>query len=243
MERFEGFSEFVYSWYLQENKQGKLIERCRTMDKQKKDHKLTSFLNGHPSLSWMQNIFDKKFDAAASTLKKLAQDEVDSVTRQKTMLSLSKLSKLASKINSDSEEFVETINTRLELIAFQEELPDYVLEHYGYNTMKPPVMSAKDLIFLYICQEYKDATELEFKKALDLLEFVSDSDLKNDLMLKIWKNAILRDNWNVDNVDSPMETLQNKMFFKLADISVVLGQYFFFLVMNNVCLVRIFIYF
>lgn len=226
MDRFEneGFSEYVYSWYLQQNKQGKLLERCKTFSKQRKEQKLTNFLSGHPSLLWLENVFERKFDNAAETLQKLAQEEVDSVIRQKTILSLSKLAKLVGN-ETDNEEFIENINARLELIAFQEELPDYLLEHFGYNTIKPQVIPAKDLIHLYICPEYKDATELEFKKALDLLSFIDESDLRNELMLQIWKNAIFRDSWNVESIDSPLDILQNKMFFKLADLSLVLGNF------------------
>lgn len=226
MNRFgnEGFSEFVYSWYMQENKQAKLINRCRKIAKTPNNHTLTRFLSDHPSLSWMKDVFAQNFDEAAKTLNALAVRETESIRRKKTMLSLSKLSKLAASNEQDRDEFVIGINKDLELIEFQEELPDYVLESYGYDTVKPAVISPKNLIHLYVCSEYRDSTELDFKKALDLLQYVNEDELRTNLKLKIWRMAILKDNWHEKNVDSPLEVLQGKMFYKLADLAIMLGK-------------------
>lgn len=226
MERFssEDFSEFVYSWYLQKNKQAKLIDRCRMYSKTKNTQKLTKFLSEHPSLSWMQKVFDRKFDEASDILNKLAYDENEFVTRKKTMLSLAKLSKLVTVGTQSENEDIDKINSELQLIAYQEDLPDYVLEQYGYNTLRPRVIPTKELIHLYICDEYKDSTEIEFKKALDLLVFIKDEVDREELKVTIWKNAILRDTWEDSNLESPLEVLQNKLFFKLADLALILGK-------------------
>lgn len=227
MDRFtnEGFSEFVYSWYLQENKQGKLIDKCRRLGKSKNMQKLSSFLSGHPSLSWLQYIYEKKFSMASDVLQNLASEETESVMRQKTMLSLAKLSKLASPTTTDEHDAnVQNINAQLDLVAFQEELPDYVLERYGYNVLKPSVIPPKDIISLYICSEYKDAGEVEFKKALEVLRYIDNEELKEELNLKIWRNAILRDSWNLGSTDAPLEVLQHTLFFKLVDLAIMLGN-------------------
>lgn len=226
MDRFsnDGFPEFVYSWYLQENKQGKLIDKCRRLGKSKNMQKLSGFLSGHPSLSWLQYVYEKKFSLASDVLQNLAAEETESLLRQKTMLSLAKLSKLASPVVVENDPIVENINLQLELVASQEELPDYVLEQYGYNIFKPCVIPPKDLIGLYICHEYKDAGEVEFKKALELLRYINNEELREELHLKIWRSAILRDSWNLGNVDSPLEILHHTLFFKLVDLALVLGK-------------------
>ncbi|XP_044263471.1 nuclear pore complex protein Nup133 [Tribolium madens] len=220
LERFsnEGFSEFVYNWFLKENKQGKLIDMCKHVGKSKNIQKLTNFLSGHPSLSWMQEIFDKKYNQAANTLQNLALNETESVTRQKTMFSLCKLAKLAS--GPVNEEFLKNVQSRLDLIAYQEDIPDYVLQQFGYDPIHIRVIPPKDLINLYICKEYTEAGELEFKKALDLLAFIDDEELRQEMSLKIWRYALLRDLWDHENLDSPMEILQNKLFFKLVDLAM-----------------------
>lgn len=226
MERFsnDGFTEYVYNWFLKENKQGKLIDRYRKVGKTKNMQKLTNFLSDHPSLSWMQQIFDHKFVLAADTLQKLGDEETESLTRQKTMYSLSKLAKLAGPNTSDVDSFTSNINSNLELVAFQEDLPDYVLQQFGYDTMSPRVIPPKDLVNLYICNEYADAGELEFKKALDILQFVDNDELREELYLKIWRSAILRDSWDYKNLDAPLEILQGTLFFRLVDLSIALGE-------------------
>ena len=226
MDRFsaEGFSEFLYSWYLKENKQGKLLKRYRKYGKAAINQKLTTFLTDHPMLFWMQSVFNKQYREAADTLKALANQETHSLIRQKTMFSLSKLAKIAEDNDCDVE-FVNDINSCLELVALQEQIPDYVLQHYSYDTLHPSVISPKDMVHLYTCIEYTDAKELEFKKALDLLIYVDDDELTNELRLKIWSAAILRDTWTERSSDSPLEILKNKLFFKLADLALILGTY------------------
>ncbi|XP_023018139.1 nuclear pore complex protein Nup133 [Leptinotarsa decemlineata] len=218
-----GFSEYVYNWYLKQNKQGKLIDRCRKSGTARNNQKLSDFLSDHPSLSWLQQIFDGKYPTAADTLRNLANNENESLTRQRTMLSLSKLAKLAGPNTNDINEYIENVNNSLDLVAFQEDLPDYVLQQFGYDVSQPPVIPPKDLINLYICKEYTDAGDLEFKKALDILTYIDNRELQEDLRLKIWRSAILRDSWNYKNLDSPLEILQGTLFFKLIDLSLVLG--------------------
>lgn len=226
MERFtnEGFSEFVYSWYLQENKQGKLIDKCRQLGKSKNMQKLSTFLSGHPSLSWLQYVYDKKFSLASDVLQNLASEETESVVKQKTMLSFAKLAKLASPVVDENDIHVKNINARLDLVALQEELPDYVLERYGYNVLKPSVIPAKDLINLYICSEYKEAGEIEYKKALELLRYISNDEQREELNLKIWRSAILRDSWTLGGIESPLEFLEHTLFYKLVDLAILLGN-------------------
>ncbi|XP_025830293.1 nuclear pore complex protein Nup133 [Agrilus planipennis] len=226
MERFgaEKFPEYLYNWYLQQNKQGKLINRCKTLSKTKVSQQLTSLLCEHPSLSWLQHIFDQKFTRASEALKNLAVQETESIMRQKTMLSLGKLSRLAAPENSGTTAYLEEVNTRLELVAFQEEIPDYVLQQFGYDTLKPRVIPPKDLVYLFTCSEYKEASEVEFKKALDILVYILDDDERNELWLMVWRRVVLRDTWFDGSLESPMEFLRNTLFYRLAELAIVLGE-------------------
>ncbi|KRT80940.1 hypothetical protein AMK59_5694, partial [Oryctes borbonicus] len=135
MDRFnnEGFSKFVYEWYMQENKQAKLVNRCRKFNKTS-NRTLYTFLSEHPFLSWMKDVFNQNFDGAAETLNDLALHETESVRRKKTMLSLSKLAKLAASDERNQDKFVDSVNRDLELIEFQEEVPDY--EPHQMNATK-----------------------------------------------------------------------------------------------------------
>ncbi|CAG9768028.1 unnamed protein product [Ceutorhynchus assimilis] len=228
MRRFKdtGFPDFVYNWYLKEGKQAKLLKRYRKVggNVPEGQEKLGKFLSDYPKLNWMQQIFDKDFASASETLKQLAEDETELVTRQKTMLSISKLAKLAAPAASDTVDQVADINKRLELISLQEAVPDYVLQQYGFDANKPRVLPARDLAVLFICPEFVDATEIDFKRALDVASFVEDESEKIELTLKIWRTALLRDNWDFANIDDPLECIQNTLFFKIVDLFIALGQ-------------------
>ncbi|KAL1492848.1 hypothetical protein ABEB36_011029 [Hypothenemus hampei] len=188
MKRFKnnGFPEFVYNWYLKEGKQAKLLKRYRVKESiPEGQDRLQRFLSSYPTLSWMQQIFDGDFASAAETLRLLSENERELITRQKSMISLSKLSKLAAPPASDTLDHLEDVNKRLQLIALQERIPDYVLEKYGCDSIKPRVFEPKELVALYISPEYEDSSEFDFQKALDVTNFTEDDNEKVELVLQV----------------------------------------------------------
>ncbi|XP_049818107.1 nuclear pore complex protein Nup133 isoform X2 [Aethina tumida] len=221
--RQDGFAEYMYNWFFKENKQGKLIDRYRQVGKSDNLQTLTKFLSDHPSLSWMQHIFDKKFAVGADTLNNLASTEVDSLDKYKTLLSMSKLAKLAGPNTADVDKYVDAINNKLKLVGYQKNLPGYVLQGHGFDVINPGVISAKDIINLYISSEYTDATEVEFRSALEMLKYITDYELRQELNVKIWCNAILRDTWDYKNLNEPMAVLQSTLFFKIIELCLALG--------------------
>lgn len=80
IERFKelNFSQFAISWHMKQNKQGDLFERFRN-----NQGELTKFLNNHPSLAWIQLIFNGEMSKASNVLKELAHNETDLVARKK----------------------------------------------------------------------------------------------------------------------------------------------------------------
>uniref|UniRef100_A0A1B0CE80 Nucleoporin Nup133/Nup155-like N-terminal domain-containing protein n=1 Tax=Lutzomyia longipalpis TaxID=7200 RepID=A0A1B0CE80_LUTLO len=208
IERFKDmdFSQFAINWHLRQNKQQDLFERFHS-----NQAALARFLHDHPSLAWVQFIFNGELLKAAETLHDLAQNETELVSRKKLILSLAKLSFFAS---GESSEHIETINNELNLIEYQEQLPIAVLQAFGYDTDNPKVLKAEEIINLYISEENEAATEYDFRKALEMLSFVEES---HSLKHKIWCAAILRDSWSDYNMDSPLNDMQNMMFFKLID--------------------------
>ncbi|XP_066258897.1 nuclear pore complex protein Nup133 [Euwallacea similis] len=227
MRRFKdtGFSEFVYSWYMKEGKQAKLLNRyCKSEEHLPEGReRLSRFLTAYPSLSWIQNICDKDFSSASEVLRQLGENETECVMTQKSMYSLSKLAKLAGPDASDSDDHIEDINKKLQLIEFQEQIPDYVLQQQGFDASKPKVLIPWQIVSLYINTHYVDAKELEFRKALDVISFIEDDNERAELTLQVWRAALLRDTWNFPNLDNPLDCLRETLFFKLVDISVYLG--------------------
>lgn len=68
---------------------------------------------------------------------------------------------------------------------------------------------------MLICEENEGSNEADFRKALELLAYIDESD---EVRRKIWCAAILRDDWQRVNVNVPQEDLQNLLFFKLVDL-------------------------
>ncbi|KAK0083764.1 hypothetical protein PV325_008252 [Microctonus aethiopoides] len=216
----QDFVGFLFSWYVKDGRQGQLVERCRRVGA----GELVDKILEHPELSWVQGSLNGEYRLAANTLHTLALQEVDLVKRKKTMLSLSKLSLLCSNESEDEiAEAASRINNELELIAHQEDLPDNVLQTYGYDTKKLRVLTPVELITLYTCEENSLANEFDFKKALDLLEYIVDNDDKSSLRLKIWARAALRDQWD-KTTKNPEKQIQQTMFCKLISLIHVMGN-------------------
>lgn len=222
MERFAShdFVGFLFSWYVKDGRQGQLIERCRRGGAPE----LTERLSEHPSISWVQTALTDELRLAANTLHSLAVQETELVTRKKTKLSLAKLALLASdEPENEIKDCVKRIDTELALIAHQEDLPAQVLATYGYDIDKLRVLTPTELIILYTCEENALANEYDFKKALDLLDFVEQEDERSSLKLRIWARVARRDKW--DSVTkNPEQQVQQTMFFKLMDLSHFMGN-------------------
>ncbi|EZA47610.1 hypothetical protein DMN91_012410 [Ooceraea biroi] len=215
----QDFAGFLFSWYVKDGRQGQLVERCRrggTVE-------LTEKLSEHPYLSWVQAALTDELRLAANTLHTLAVQEAELVTRKKSMLSLAKLALLASEESEDNvADYVKTIDNELALIAYQEDVPAQVLTTYGYDIEKLRVLVPRELIMLYTSSDNVIANEYDFKKALDLLDYVEREEDKLSLKLQIWARAARRNQW--DNVEkNPEQQIQETLFFKLMDLTFFMG--------------------
>ncbi|XP_036140660.1 nuclear pore complex protein Nup133 isoform X2 [Monomorium pharaonis] len=211
----QDFAGFLFSWYVKDGRQGQLVERCRRGG----TAELTEKLSEHPTLSWVQAALTDDLRLAANTLHNLAIQESELVTRKKSMLSLAKLALLASNEPEDKVmDCVKTIDNELTLIAYQEDLPAQVLMTYGYDIKKLRVLTPRELIMLYTSSDNVIANEYDFKKALDLLDYMEHEEDKSSLRLQIWARAARRNQW--DNVEkNPEQQVQETLFFKLMDLT------------------------
>lgn len=80
-------------------------------------------------------------------------------------------------------------------LLHQETLPEQLLAEKRLSLSAMPVLTASQLIGLYICEENRRANEYDFKKALDLLEYIDEEEDVNinDLKLEILCKALQRD--------------------------------------------------
>ena len=71
------------------------------------------------------------------------------------MLSLAKLSLLASDEQANKvDEGIQALNTQLDLVTYQEELPESVLLSYGYDTERLRVLTPAEIIKVSVCNYY-----------------------------------------------------------------------------------------
>lgn len=216
----EDFVGFLFSWYVKDGRQGQLVEKCRRGSSVELSEKLAE----HPTLSWVQSALTDDLRFAATTLHSLAIQENELVTRKKSMLSLAKLALLASDDpQKELQDYVKRIDNELALIAHQEDLPTQVLTIYGYDVEKLRVFTPTELITLYTSEDNIDANEYDFKKALDLLDYVEEKDEKASLKLRIWARAAKRDQWDIIG-KNPEQQVQEMVFFKLMDLVHFMGD-------------------
>lgn len=76
-----------------------------------------------------------------------------------------------------------------------------------------------NILQLLISEENEKATEDDFRRALELLHYVEDP---LDSRIQIWCAAILRDSWTTFDMNSPNQTIERMLFFKLIECCYLL---------------------
>nr|XP_012315270.1 nuclear pore complex protein Nup133 [Aotus nancymaae] len=210
----QNFSDFLFRWYLEKGKRGKLLSQPISQHGQ-----LANFLQAHEHLSWLHEINSQELEKAHATLLGLANMETRYFAKKKTLLGLSKLAALASDFSEDIlQEKIEEMAEQERFLLHQETLPEQLLAEKQLNLSAMPVLTAPQLIGLYICEENRRANEYDFKKALDLLEYIDEEEDINisDLKLEILCKALQRDNWSSsDGKDDPIEVSKDSIFVKI----------------------------
>ncbi|PVD32345.1 hypothetical protein C0Q70_07778 [Pomacea canaliculata] len=221
-----GFSQHLFNWYLKEGKRSQLLSHQFAHNPE-----LKSFLAAENTryLSWLHEINTGDFLAAHETLVDLARSEKVFLAKKKTLLSLSKLAALASDQQETLETNIEAINEELNLVQLQETLPSEALESISMDPKNMRVMTPSELIRMYAGDLNIFATEVDFKKALDLLQYVDKNDSAEDfdeLKLFIWCQAILRDKdrWTDDTETDPVKLRDDTVFFKTVDLAYTEGD-------------------
>ncbi|XP_066452121.1 nuclear pore complex protein Nup133 [Eleutherodactylus coqui] len=209
----QNFSDFLFRWYLEKGKRGKLLSQPVSQHEQ-----LTSFLQAHEHLSWLHEINSQDFKKAHRTLETLANMESRYFCKKRTLLGLSKLAALASDFQKDIlKEKIEEISSQERFLLYQETLPKQLLEEKRWELNLMPVLSPLEVLKLYISEENRRANEYDFKKALDLLEYIEDKDVEiEELKLDILCKAIKRDLLTtLDGKDDPIEAAKDSTFVKV----------------------------
>ncbi|XP_026166139.1 nuclear pore complex protein Nup133-like [Mastacembelus armatus] len=210
----QNFADFLFRWYMEKGKRGKLLSQPAAQHQQ-----LSSFLQAHQHLSWLHHIHVHNYHSAYRTLYSQANMETRYFVKKKTLLALSKLTALASDLPEDElNKEVADIVEQERFLLHQETLPRQLLEEKQQNPDTMPLLSAHNLIQLYVCDDNRGANEYDFKKALDLLEYVSEEDAVDidSLKCEIFSKALRRDDWSsADGNDDPLEAAKDSIFVKI----------------------------
>uniref|UniRef100_A0A7N8YDA3 Nuclear pore complex protein Nup133 n=1 Tax=Mastacembelus armatus TaxID=205130 RepID=A0A7N8YDA3_9TELE len=205
----QNFADFLFRWYMEKGKRGKLLSQPAAQHQQ-----LSSFLQAHQHLSWLHHIHVEKPHTHTH-----ANMETRYFVKKKTLLALSKLTALASDLPEDElNKEVADIVEQERFLLHQETLPRQLLEEKQQNPDTMPLLSAHNLIQLYVCDDNRGANEYDFKKALDLLEYVSEEDAVDidSLKCEIFSKALRRDDWSsADGNDDPLEAAKDSIFVKI----------------------------
>ncbi|KAK3530270.1 hypothetical protein QTP86_022422 [Hemibagrus guttatus] len=213
----QNFADFLFRWYMEKGKRGKLLSQPIAQHQQ-----LASFLQAHEHLSWLHHIHVQDFQSAHNTLYSQANTETRYFSKKKTLLALSKLTALASDMPEPLQrKQVNDIVEQERFLLHQETLPKQLLEDKQQKPDTMPLLSAHNLINLYICDENHGANEYDFKKALDLLEYIDKEDAVDITALKcaILSKALKKDwkeNWSdSDSSDDPLDAAKDSIFVKI----------------------------
>ncbi|KAJ3614211.1 hypothetical protein NHX12_017786 [Muraenolepis orangiensis] len=224
----QNFSDFVFRSYIAKGQRGKLLSQSSAHHDQ-----LATFLQSHQHLSWLHHILVHDYKSAHETLQSQANGETHYFSKKKTLLALSKLSALASDLKqSQLRKQLDDIVEQERFLLHQETLPKQLLKEKDLDSHTMPLLTPHDLITLYISEDNTSANEYDFKKALDLLEYIKEEDGVDTeaLKLKIFATALKKDDWcSWDDGDDPLEpardTLFVKILFKLIQEGVSLQAY------------------
>ncbi|KAL2086993.1 hypothetical protein ACEWY4_018052 [Coilia grayii] len=210
----QNFADFLFRWYMEKGKRGKLLSQPIAQHQQ-----LAGFLQAHEHLSWLHDIHVHDYQSAHQTLHSQANMETRYFVKKKTLLALSKLTALASDMAEDTmQKQVDDIVEQERFLLHQETLPKQLLEEKQLNLDTMPLLSAHNLINLYICDDNRRANEYDFKKALDLLDYIDEEDAVDLEALKceILCKALKRDNWSsADGNDNPVEAAKDSIFIRI----------------------------
>uniref|UniRef100_A0A8C4RUA9 Nuclear pore complex protein Nup133 n=1 Tax=Erpetoichthys calabaricus TaxID=27687 RepID=A0A8C4RUA9_ERPCA len=209
----QNFSDFLFRWYMEKGKRGKLLSQPIAQHEQ-----LAMFLQSHEHLSWLHEAHIQNFEKAHKTLYALANAETRYFAKKKTLLGLSKLAVLASDHHENFiQDMVEEIAEQEQFLLYQDTLPKALLEEKQLNLDTMPLLTAHSLINLYICDDNRRANEYDFKKALDLLQYIDKEDDVDIEVLKkeIFCKALLCDNWFSECNDDPIEAAKDSIFVKI----------------------------
>lgn len=209
------FSEFLFKWYLDERRIPDLLSFSSTHSEE-----VEAFLEDHPQYLWMHYVSVGKYQQAHVLLKSLAELEMTFAKKKTILLSLSKLSILASEDYEGKTTDLEQIDDSLSIMSYQSHISLDVLNREGYEEDRSPPFNCRDIVEMYVnSDKNQSAGVFDFLRALELVQIVYQNDLQAEdrasLILYIWTMAVMKDDWFNLSTDDPLLQIQDTVVFQI----------------------------
>ncbi|CAF0843528.1 unnamed protein product [Brachionus calyciflorus] len=182
---------------------------------------ISKCLEKYQYLSWIKDFKNDNYFQASDTLHSLGINESDSFMKQKTLLSMSKLSLFANdSFTSDYNQRITALNRYLEYLSYIENIAESISDMNALAIEQIPPYKPEKLIEIYL--NIEGAGENEFKKAFELIDYLNDDQStfytdsqKEQLVVEIMVRSILADNWEqLYDINYPESHLNQTKFFK-----------------------------
>ncbi|XP_053613431.1 nuclear pore complex protein Nup133 isoform X2 [Plodia interpunctella] len=218
----EGMCEKAFAWLC--SRSGRLRALLLRRLGRRYPERLVSWLSAapqppRPALLALQQLARGRHRLAAEAYAALAHDETDSNNRMATMASLAKLCLVASDEDQPTELW-NKIESRLALSEQHTALPRDIRVHNGLDSEDTRVLPPEDLVQMYIDSESQLLSEYDYKKALDLTDYITDVERRDELRLKVWSASARAAREALSARAQPRDLT----FFRLADLARAMGS-------------------
>ncbi|XP_045537978.1 nuclear pore complex protein Nup133 [Papilio machaon] len=160
----------------------------------------------------------------ATTTTSPAPDNTHTVNRTTTIASLAKLCLLASEEEGpETRGALQEAEAQLSLCEHHRALPAALRPPASTGDTDWPLLGAQRLLQLYIESESEALTEYDYKKALDLTDFIEEPELREELRLQVWCACAVRARWEELGSEAAAGALRDTALYRLADLVHLMG--------------------
>jgi nuclear pore complex protein Nup133 len=177
------FPEYTFDWYIKQTKTAELVE---TFSSSRFTHKLKNFLRQYPQVAWHYSAVTEDFTDASEQLLKLAEEDKAYAVDKNFYLCMAMLSSLASepryaelKDVMKVSGVVKHVEHNLELLKFQDMLPDDVLAAVALERDSMRVLTPEEMIDMYTTDDVEFEVE-NYWNAFRLSSYMVNSELERE---------------------------------------------------------------
>lgn len=212
----QNFRQTVFSWYLE---QGKIVELLRNFcRKPKYERDIVLALEAYPNYGWIAGGLSENINLTCESLKQCWSKEETNVLRKQSQLNLYKMASLAKNGPLAKNPELEQIDSDLEIIEHQLNIPRCVLDVFKLDLNNMRVLSPEEIFNFYLHEKNVTLDEHQCLRAVSILKFIQNKEIREELCQNLWCEIILRETFKYpfhdQEIDDPIEFVNKLLFFK-----------------------------